>query len=487
MVRPLIAKIHHVSGDARGSKTGMNFSWSCRAAGKAARRGAVGLGIVGIAAVTVAGAAALAAPALSATAATLNPTTTVINMDTLNTEPAGPVTVPFTVTDDTADGPAPTGTVTISDPPTIPDQPVDPAFTGCTGDLTPGADGTSTGECQVATPTLAWGFVLLQATYNGDANNATSNTGDSEYKIINLMPTATSVTPDTGTVGTAVTLTATVLPADQAAASANTPEGNLLAAYSETGGDTVAFTANGVAIPGCGAVALLWNDTTDENYVQCSYTPPVAGTDAIVAVFSGDEYAATSTGTETLTAKAPVSATTTTMAGVSGYVGSAIKLTANVAGGSTPTGTVKFVYGGKTLCSASLSDGAAHCTHVFGGVGSFKVEAVYGGDATHTGSDAALATVKVTAQPTSVKVTASAASVGKAVKLTATVKSLTAATGTVTFYVNGHKLCSAKVSGGKASCSYTWHAAGTYKVTAVYGGNSTHLASKGTASVTVKS
>ncbi len=464
----------------------MNFSWPCRAAEKTAHRGAARMGIVGIAAVTVAGVAVLAAPAMSAMAAPLNATTTVINMNTLNTEPAGPVTVPFTVTDDAAGGPAPTGTVTISDPPTIPDQPVDPAFTGCTGDLTPGADGTSTGSCQVATPTEAWGFVLMQATYNGDANNATSNTGDTEYKIINLMPTATSIAPATANAGTQVTLIATVLPADQAAASANTPAGNLLAAYSETGGDTVAFTANGVAIPGCGAVAILWNDNTDENYADCPFTP--TATDAIVAVFSGDEYAATSTGTETLTVNVPKVATTTTMPAVSGYVGSAIKLAASVAGGPVPTGTVKFVYGGKTLCSATLSGGAAHCSHAFAAVGSFKVEAVYGGDAGHAASDV-LATVKVKAQPTSVKVAVSPASPvkGKAVTLTATVKSSSAAAGSVTFYVGGHKVCTAKVSAGKASCSYTWHAAGTYTVTAVYSGNATHAGSKGTISVTVKS
>ena len=142
-------------------------------------------------------------------------TSTLIDMNTLNTETAGPVTVPFTVTDNATGGPAPTGTVTISDPADIPDQPVDPAFTGCTGTLTPVA-GTdySTGNCQVATPTEAWGFVLMRATYNpSSAEFTTSNTGNTEYKIINLMDTATAVAPDTATAGTPVTLIATVLPA----------------------------------------------------------------------------------------------------------------------------------------------------------------------------------------------------------------------------------------------------------------------------------
>ena len=454
----------------------MNLSWPHRAAR---------VGLIGIATVTVAGAAALAAPAMSAMAAPVDATTTVINMNTLNTETAGPVTVPFTVTNNVAGDPAPTGTVTISDPPDIPDQPANPAFTGCMGTLTPGANGISTGTCVVNTPTLAWGFVLMRATYNPDsAAFMTSDTGDTEYKIINLMPTATSITPATATPGAAVTLVAAVLPAAQAAESAHTKDGNLLAAYSETGGDTVNFAANGTPIAACQNVKLLWNATTLENYVNCAYTPTAAGGVTITAVFSGDEYAATSTGTETLTVKAPVSATTTKMSGVSGQVDSKITLAAKVAGGSTPTGTVKFVQGTKTLCSATLSNVAAHCAYAFTVVGSHTVEALYMGNATHAASHTTV-TVKVTKQPTSVKVSASKASTGKAVKLTVTVKALSAATGTVTFYVNGHKVGTAKVSGGKATYSYTWHATGTYKVTAVYGGNSTHLGSKGAVSVKV--
>jgi hypothetical protein len=243
-------------------------------------------------------------------------TTTAITIDTdalsptLNTVTAGPVTVPFTVTDNTPGGPAPTGTVTISDPADIPDQPADPAFTGCT-DTTPlvpagvNAQGEaySTGECQVATPTEAWGFVLMRATYNPSGTGfTTSNTGDTEYKIINLMVTATGVAPDTATAGP-VTLTATVLPAGPAAASANTAGGNLLAAFSETGGDTVSFTDGGTAIAGCTAVALEWNATTLENYAECT-TTLAAGTYAVDATFSGDEYAATSAGSETLTVSA---------------------------------------------------------------------------------------------------------------------------------------------------------------------------------------
>ena len=220
---------------------------------------------------------------------------------TLNWETAGPVTVPFTVTNNTAGGPAPTGTVTISDPPDIPDQPANPSFTGCTGNLTP-VLGTnySKGSCQVATPTLAWGFVLMRATYNPSSGTfTTSNTGDTEYKILNLMPTGTAVTTTAATAGT-VNVSADVYPVAPAL-----PPDNLLAAFSEqieTGppgdtGDTVAFTVKdgNTVVGSCAASALQAPDATDtNNFATCGVTL-ADGTYTVVATFSGDEYAATST------------------------------------------------------------------------------------------------------------------------------------------------------------------------------------------------
>jgi hypothetical protein len=476
----------------------MNFSWPQRAAGKSARRSAARIGLVGIAAVTVAGTAALTAPAISAMAATgTNPTTTVVTNPLFPiTEPVDtPATVNFEVTDNVAGGPAPTGTVNITTAAPWADNAGLPAGTvyQCTADLTPAAgvngDGLaySTGSC--ATGGVGWGFIELGATYSGDANNATSDTDGTEIKIVNLYPTTTTVTAPTGTAGKAVTLAATL------GGPAKTDPGNVLAASPEIESavppnpDTINFTITNAAddvVATCPYVPLAGGTTAPANYADCTVPATLAaGKYNVTAVFAGDEYAAGATATGTLTVNAPKSSTTTKMSGVSGYVGGKTTLAAKVTGGSTPTGTVKFVWGGKTLCSASLSKGAAHCTHVFTGVGSLKVQAVYEGDSTHNTSSSAVATVKVTKQPTSVKVSASKATTGKAVKLTATVKALSAATGTVTFYVNGHKVGTAKVSGGKASWSYTWHATGTYKVTAVYGGNSTHLGSKGAVSVKV--
>jgi len=177
-------------------------------------------------------------------------------------------------------------------------------------------------------------------------------------------------------------------------------------------------------------------------------------------------------------------ATTTKMSAVSGYVGTKLTLAAKVTG-STPKGTVKFIWGHTTLCSATLSNGTARCGHVFGGVGSLRVEALYTGNSTHKASSA-VATVKVLAIKTSVKVTASpaAATTGKAVTFTAVV-SPTASAGTVTFSDAGGRLGSAKVVSGKATLKYTWAGKGTYNVIAAYGGNATHAKSSGSTKVTV--
>jgi hypothetical protein len=179
-------------------------------------------------------------------------------------------------------------------------------------------------------------------------------------------------------------------------------------------------------------------------------------------------------------------ATTTKMSGVSGYVGKELKLAAKVTG-SSPTGWVKFLYGGKKLCSAPLSKGAMSCDHAFGTVGSYRVEAYYEGNSTHKASSS-LATVKVLAWNTTTTVTTTSAdpTAGKDVTITATVKSSSPATGSVTFKDAGGTLGTETLVNGKASLTYAWKAAGTYNVTATYkSNNTTHLGSTGTDSVVV--
>jgi hypothetical protein len=149
-----------------------------------------------------------------------------------------------------------------------------PGYIVCNATLVNG-----TGSCTVNPPAGTWGFVLYEATYSGDATHAGStSTGD--HKLITPDPTSTTVeSPATGAAGN-VTITADVVPDTFGG-----PGYNILAGFSETGGDKVAFAVDGTTV--CGASALQWNNTV--NYATCT-TNLAVGTHQVVATYSGDEY-----------------------------------------------------------------------------------------------------------------------------------------------------------------------------------------------------
>jgi Bacterial Ig-like domain (group 3) len=193
-----------------------------------------------------------------------------------------PYAVKVTVT--SAGGGAPTGTVLVA-----PTNLTNPGPTySCSFTLTAAMNGS--GSCNVTPPKGAYGFTLFQATYSGNAtHNGSATPVAEEHKLINPDSTATTVGPASAPAGE-VTLTATVVPGGG---------GNILAGFSETGGDTVAFTIGGTTIAGCGAVALTWNGTV--NVAQCTTTLGAGTYDNVQAAYSGDEYTFPSQGTETLT------------------------------------------------------------------------------------------------------------------------------------------------------------------------------------------
>lgn len=80
------------------------------------------------------------------------------------------------------------------------------------------------------------------------------------------------------------------------------------------------------------------------------------------------------------------------------------------------------------------------------------------------------------ATTTSVSVSPKTAFVREVVKLSATVKGATPR-GTVTFKIDGTKICAVKVANAKASCRIEVLRAGTFSVRAFYSGNATHKAS----------
>src|SRR5262249_31401392 len=146
-----------------------------------------------------------------------------------------PYAVKVTVT--SPGGGAPTGRVLVA--PTNLKNP-GPTYS-CSFTLTAAMNGS--GSCNVTPPKGAYGFTLFQASYAGDAkHNGSATPVAQEHKLINPDNTVTTVGPATASAGQ-VTLTATVVPGGG---------GNILAGFSETGGDTVTFTAGGT---GCTNVA----------------------------------------------------------------------------------------------------------------------------------------------------------------------------------------------------------------------------------------
>lgn len=344
-----------------------------------------GAGVVRVLSVTALGAAACALsvlPAMAASAApaagpgTVTTTTTVTNPAYIDTEQGG-VTVTLTATVTAADGTTPTGTVTFA--PTNLTGAI-PANLECTATL----DASGDAACTVQPALGSWGFSLYEATYAATSGSEwITSVSTGEHKLITPDDTTTTVTgPATAAPG-AVTLTASIIPDTDGG-----PGYNILAGYSETGGDTVAFTVNGNTV--CATAAMTWNGTV--NVAQCADTL-AAGTYTVVAAYSGDEYTNGSTSKaftlvvgSTATAKHS-SKTTASASPTTAKTHQDVKFSATVkSSGKTPTGTVTFWFGTRKLCTAKLSSGKASCKAAFPHASKKKITAKYSGDSTHKAS-----------------------------------------------------------------------------------------------------
>jgi hypothetical protein len=154
-------------------------------------------------------------------------------------------------------------------------------------------------------------------------------------------------------------------------------------------------------------------------------------------------------------------------------------LTANGQVEGDPTGLVTFYNGTAMVTSATLApDLFANVTSTAGlnssATGTANYSATYPGDANFLASNSPVATA------TSVNLTANPnpGTTGQSVTLTATVSSVAATpaiTGKVTFLDGSAVIGSSNVSGGTASISAAFTAAGAHSLTAVYSGD-THYA-----------
>ncbi len=163
---------------------------------------------------------------------------------------------------------------------------------------------------------------------------------------------------------------------------------------------------------------------------------------------------------------------------------STVTLTATVTGNcNTPTGTIVFLDGTTILGSAPLNGSAvATFSTSFLFVGTHNLTATYAGDFNFENSTSNTVTEVITGPPTTTvlnSISPNPAQPLQPVTMIATVSSAyTVPTGTVTFVAGGTVLATATVgSNGVASGVATSLHAGTYLVTAGYGGSTEYAAS----------
>jgi hypothetical protein len=347
----------------------------------------------------------------------------------------------------------------------------------------------ATGVATCKAPLPASGSYTVKATYSGDANFGSSS--GTTAQLVNTTSTTTtlSASPSTSTVNQSVTFTATVTPAITPFSGSTNPSGTVTFTYTLGAGSPVTM---------CSTVAV--STTAEVTTAACAVPLPTAGSYTVTAAYSGDANFVASSGT-TLQAVSSTPTTTTVVASPApSSVNQAVTFTATVTstvpGSTNPTGNVAFSYtlgGGPSipLCASVTVNTlgtitTATCMATLPAQGAYTIKAAYAGDSNFQASaGTAPQTVVGTATTTAVVSTPAPSVVNQPVTFTATVTpsvlGVTNPSGGVAFtYVfNGGSpvtLCaSAAVSTQSkittATCTAPLPAAGSYTVTAAYGGD----------------
>jgi hypothetical protein len=227
---------------------------------------------------------------------------------------------------------------------------------------------------------------------------------------------------------------------------------------------------------------------------SCTVSSLVPGHYTLTAVYLGTAGFAPSTSSASNQTVNPASTKTSLSVQASTIVyGQSLTLTAKVANTSssiTPTGTVTFMDGRKTLGSCALSNGVATFTIATLQGGNHNLTAVYSGSSYFSSSNSGGVGAKVNPAATAVALTLgpNPATVGQPVTLTATITNLQSGatpTGQVTFEVNGTVIGTANVANGVAILTTTFAASGDDTITAIFGSSADFAGSSATALETV--
>lgn len=329
----------------------------------------------------------------------------------------------------------------------------------------------SGGSASFATAALAYGPHTITATYSGDeANGILGSTSTPPLKQDVQTPSTTTLSssPNPSIYGDTVTFTVTV------------PTVGTVAA---TG--TVNIVETGQTAP-IGTVTLAGNPGSG----TFTTSALLVGTETITAAYQGDSYYAPSNSLP-VSQVVNLTQTMTTVVAVPnpGIAGKAVAITATVtlpAGAPMTGGTVTFTDGTTSLGTVNLNgEGVAGINPTLA-VGPHSIVATYSGDTNGEGSASAalpLTVAQATTQ-TAVTVTPNPTVVEATVTFTAKVTGDGGAlTGSVTFNANGTPIGTPATldATGTATITNSGLAAGTYTITAVYGGDTNDQGSTGTA------
>jgi sugar lactone lactonase YvrE len=364
---------------------------------------------------------------------------------------------------------APTLVLSVSPNPAVVNSTVTLSFTATATTGTPTGtaafyDGTtllstanlSSGTASYPTTLLAIGTHVLTVQYSGDASNA-AGTSNSVSEVITQATTSTALqgNPNSATVGSPVTLTATVT-------SVNGATGTVL-----TG--TVQFNDGATSL---GSITLS-NGTAA--LTTSTLTP---GTHNIVAAYSGDTNDSGSQSAPPL-AEVIQQITTTTQLTANpnpANAGATVIFTATVGGATVAGGTLN---GNVTFTDGALNLGAVAVNTL--AVGSHNIVATYAGNTNYAGStsNTVVEVVQQTGTVTQLVTAASPTQYGTAATFTATVTSQTGIpAGTVNFLDNGVAIGSGTLNAqGVAVFATSTLSVGTHPITAVYTGNSSYTTS----------
>jgi sugar lactone lactonase YvrE len=298
------------------------------------------------------------------------------------------------------------------------------------------------------------GTYPITAVYSGDAFNSGYTLGPLQQVVVNAtsMTLSSATNPVLITTGTTL-LTATIPTVGSTAA---------------TG--TVTFKDNTTGL------VLATNVTVIAGVAHFTASFTLLGDHNLVATYSGDaNYAAATSNILVQDVVDPTTVALTSNINPSS-VGQSVNLTATVTSAApTITGQVSFYDGGVLIGTAIVNGTTAMIPATFTTAGTHTLTCVYSGDvdnATSTCnpySQVVLATTTMTL--TSSK---NPSAVNQSVTFTATVTA-TGHTpgGTITFTSNGVAICtSVPMTGGLATCSNTFTAAGHYPIVATYSGDS---------------